>query len=412
MRNRCNKKKIIKHVFILASFFGFILWIYLFLSDVDGMQRNIFFENANDWFMDFYNVVYFSVGRNPYSWGFIPARNYLPISYLILYPFSFLYPYDINDGLTAYVARYSQLSGIAVGVFLVISFGSLFYCLYKKSKGTEFEKLGVLLALFVSGVTIFSFDRANELILAVALLCVFLMTYDSKRRVLNHIGFICLAISAAMKIYPAVFGVLLLYKKRYKDAFVTILYGIMAAFLPFFWLEGGAVQNFSLFVKAMRQYTTMKVIEDLGLLAPNIISDGLKIHNMLPYFLSAAAVLLAWRLKENWKKILMISLAIIYVTSQQGFYSLLYLFYPVVLFLDSDYNWKDWLYGFGFILMLTPLQYEIHVGPLILTQPRVANTVGMVMYICLIIEAVCVSAGELKGYLRHRNQVKELEVDR
>ena len=219
-------KHIIRKLFIVINFGLFFLWGYLLFHGIiygpDSGQRGVFFGGSDDWFMDFYNVIYFSVGKSPYSWGYSAHRPYLPLSYMILYPLTVFYSYDSLEWGVQYMSRYNQLMAIAGAVYLVISFGILFYCLYKACKNTEIEKIFILAALFCSGITIFNFDRANLIILSAALSCIFLMTYDSGNRLYRHLGFMSLAISAALKLFPALFGVVLLYKKQYKDVSLKI----------------------------------------------------------------------------------------------------------------------------------------------------------------------------------------------
>ena len=126
-----SKKNIFWFVFVLATLGAFVIWGIRFICDTEGIQSQIFFADHNDWFMDLFNPVYFSVDKSPYSWGWRPARNYLPFAYMIVYPLRWLYPYDREDAATAYEARYSQYSSIAACAFFIISFGMLFYLLYK-----------------------------------------------------------------------------------------------------------------------------------------------------------------------------------------------------------------------------------------------------------------------------------------
>ena len=94
------------YLFSILTLGLFLFWYVLFARDPNGSQSNVFFSNATDWFMDYFNTVYMTVGKSPYTWGYLPARNYLPIAYLLLYPASFLFEYDIEDVSTSYDASY------------------------------------------------------------------------------------------------------------------------------------------------------------------------------------------------------------------------------------------------------------------------------------------------------------------
>ncbi len=128
----------------------FFSWFILLLLDKNGLQRRVLFAGTNDWFMDFYNTVHFSAERKPYLWGNLADKTYLPLAYVLLYPFSLLYDYDIANWETTYGARYTQLLGICGGVYLTVSFGLLFYTLYKAftKKESEILKVSILISLF------------------------------------------------------------------------------------------------------------------------------------------------------------------------------------------------------------------------------------------------------------------------
>ena len=170
------KKKFV-WTFIFFNLFLFAIWFFLFTRDVNGIQNKLFFIDHNDWFMDFYNVVFWSVDLHPYDWGWLAARNYLPVAYLLYYPFTKLFPYSVENGDLAYEARYSQYTAIAACMVITISFMILFYCLYKAGKMDERVKIGLIAVLLLSAPTIFSFDRANMIILVAGLLFGFFLTF-------------------------------------------------------------------------------------------------------------------------------------------------------------------------------------------------------------------------------------------
>ena len=63
------------YLFSILTLGLFLFWYVLFARDPNGSQSNVFFSNATDWFMDYFNTVYMTVGKSPYTWGYLPARN-------------------------------------------------------------------------------------------------------------------------------------------------------------------------------------------------------------------------------------------------------------------------------------------------------------------------------------------------
>lgn len=74
----------------------------------------------------------------------------------------------------------------------------------------------------------------------------YLYGYNSDKTLIKHLSFICLLIAAAFKIYPTIFGFLLLKEKRWKDAVICIAYGVSIFILPIVFL--GGFSKFPLFI--------------------------------------------------------------------------------------------------------------------------------------------------------------------
>ena len=90
----------------------------------------------------------------------------------------------------------------------------------------------------LSSIFIYAYERGNLIQLTVVLSTIFLLCYNSKNKIIKEISFICLATAAALKIFPALFGILLLFDKKYKEAMRLIIYGINFTSLPFLFFEG------------------------------------------------------------------------------------------------------------------------------------------------------------------------------
>ena len=63
-------------------------------------------------------------------------------------------------------------------------------------------------------------------------------TYDNKNKILREIGLISLAIATSIKIHPVVFGLMLLFDKRWAEAKRCIIYGVLIFFVPFLCFGG------------------------------------------------------------------------------------------------------------------------------------------------------------------------------
>ena len=335
--------------------------------------------------MDFFNTLYYSIGKTPYNWGYVAARNYLPISYMLVYPFSKLFPYNTEDWPYTYLARYNSLAMVGLVVFLVASFGFLFHCLYKSAKGSEIEKFALMAAFFLNGVILYNFERANLLIVSTAFLCVYLILIDSENKIYRHVGYMSLALSAAFKIFPAIFGVILIYKKRFKDAAITLVYGVLVAFLPFFWLEGPVTTNLKLFWEALRIHGEEYADGSIGLFAKTFFYDAVPTSVAATVIFTLLPLVLAYFHRDWWKQVMLLSLSLLMPSGQMEYYCILYLFFPMVLFFNEEkHNPLHLIWIFIFIAMLSPIQFETEK----LNAMGLLNTVCVVSYAYLSIEGL------------------------
>ena len=379
------KRPIFIGIFSIGTLICFFVWFNLLCQDIEGLQRNLFFANREDWFMDFFNTLYYSIGKTPYNWGYVAARNYLPISYMLVYPFSKLFPYNTEDWPYTYLARYNSLAMVGLVVFLVASFGFLFHCLYKSAKGSEIEKFALMAAFFLNGVILYNFERANLLIVSTAFLCVYLILIDSENKIYRHVGYMSLALSAAFKIFPAIFGVILIYKKRFKDAAITLVYGVLVAFLPFFWLEGPVTTNLKLFWEALRIHGEEYADGSIGLFAKTFFYDAVPTSVAATVIFTLLPLVLAYFHRDWWKQVMLLSLALLMPSGQMEYYCILYLFFPMVLFFNEEkHNPLHLIWVFIFIAMLSPIQFETEK----LNAMGLLNTVCVVSYAYLSIEGL------------------------
>lgn len=371
-----------------------VITLLLFLQNPQGSQRSLLFPDQDDYFMDFFNTLNYTADRNPYQDGYggLVNRNYLPLAYLILYPFSRLG--DFINELPKDI-RPEQAAIIGCFIFLMISFGMFFYLMYEGKNGKRREKLLTTLACACSGLVVYNIDRANTVILAVAFLWLFLLFYRDENPFYRHLALIGLAISAALKVYPVIFGVLLLYEKRWKDAAWAVFYGIIAVFLPFLFFKEGfsAIPQliYNVQLNSKKYYGgSFSIVTNHIFDTRNIMSVGFAAAKIL----MALVIVLAWKQKVFWKQILLLICALLLSPTHSGYYCGLYLFIPLIFFLnEEEHSNLDWMYLVLFILAVSPLQFSIllpetGVFRTVFDNFMLQNMAVIVMYIALIIETL------------------------
>ena len=81
--------------------------------------------------------------------------------------------------------------------------------------------------MIVSYPVMFCLERGNILILSVVFAMFFIFFKDSDNKFIKELSYISLAMSAGIKIYPAVFGLTLIIEKKYKEALRLLFYGFI-----------------------------------------------------------------------------------------------------------------------------------------------------------------------------------------
>lgn len=94
---------------------------------------------------------------------------------------------------------------------------------------------------FLSHGNLTSIERGNVVNMTAFFVMAFLFMYRSDRRVLRELSYICLAIAAGLRIYPAIFGILLISGRDWTGVAKSMVYGIAAVILPTFALGGISV---------------------------------------------------------------------------------------------------------------------------------------------------------------------------
>lgn len=373
----------------------FAAWLTLLMSEPGGSQRGVFLVDPDDWFMDWFNVVYYSVGKRPYAWGLIEERSLPPLTFLLLYPFSRLYAYDISgwiEGESRYEARYSQLPIVAAVMIFIVSYLLLFYALSRNSRlKSDYMKIILFTVLFLSGINLFCIERGNLQVITAAAVFFYIYIFDREEapgRVMCFTGCACLAFAAAIKLFPAMMGVILLYKRRWKEAFLSFILGGALFFLPFLWMDQPFFEALGRFFTALREHAeSYMTVADFGFSVPVIISLTGMSHGALQiiaYIAAALSLGLAWLWGSSWKRMMLLSLTLVLTSGQQGYYCLMFLFLPMVLFFNEEHTVTDAVYAIIFAVVLSPLQRTIYIDGVAVSSKAIINFTLLALYLTLL----------------------------
>ena len=222
-------------VFIILMACSIAFSIILLIKTNGACLDMIVSGGGNDGYMDFFNHI--SYVREPKNVYFSSADAcFPPFIYFMYLGFSKILPKDATTMRDAsQISYHAMLLYVCYCVILAVY---LFYSVYKLAKKSIEWSLGMTLLIMLSNTFIFGvLERGNSALIV----CIFLMRAMELRergdRISREKALILIAVSAGIKIYPAVFGLLYLAEKRWKEAGRLIVYGLLFFFVPFAFLE-------------------------------------------------------------------------------------------------------------------------------------------------------------------------------
>lgn len=361
-----TREKKIKHIglFVVIGFAFSVFYHYwkgVYLGK--GYPKNTFLFKPEDRWNDFFNVYRHSVGLSPYLTEDAVPRNYFPFSYVVSWPFTLLKP------------AFS---------FFVFTAGSLAFLLRAAWKNLlQEDRYDTVLAVFafvlLSYPVLFLLDRGNFEIVVFALLYLFVYLYRAGR---DLPAVACLAGATAMKLFPAVFFVLLLADRKYRKTAYFFLAVAALSLGSLFSFGGGFAEN----VRALGQNLavaqssldtsipsvqhSLNVFALVKVTAGRLIKAG-PVHDVLNAFLAfkvyfAFSLLLfgftAWYVakveKLYWKKVALLVFVMLLLPQISFDYRLIHIFIPLYLFINAEpCDRDDPHYATLFALLLIPKDY-------------------------------------------------------
>ena len=219
----------------------------------------------------------------------------------------------------------------------------------------EFSEMSFGLAAMVisSYGMLWAYERGNIIIVTVTCSMIFVFFYDSQNGYVQEIALIALAISAALKVYPALFGIILLYNKQYKKAIRTLIYGVCCFGLPVFVFKEG-LTGIRLFFEILMTHTeveTLRLAAEGFSLTQILSSVILQIQQwtnfgvnepilieLLPkisMIVSGLLLLVGFRLRNKWQQALVCVVSMLFY-SYQANYALAFLLIPLLVMIKEE----------------------------------------------------------------------------
>lgn len=365
--------------FILTPLVLLFLYFFIFPSTIPRFCQSMILFDKGEWLLsDFFFTLRSLLDGDPYG----NLEIYMPLTYLILYPFSQLYDYGsltVEHDRVFLNECWSVPVGMVSYMFLLLIMSLLFWhSLTKLNRKNGLTNWSFVLLLF-SSIFIFSIERGNLIILSAACINYFFAYHEDadKKKVL--FALFSLVIATILKIYPAIFGLLLLKEKRYKDILFCIAIGIPLVFLPYLAFQGG-LANIPVHlsnITNMQVEFSYKWDYFFGIpKIANILYYSVLITSPTYHFLGSflgilnlllvlLTIIIVYVGKEQyWKNAMLLACALILYPTNSGFYCGLYFFPVFCIFMGSEGK-NDRLYSLFTLLscvIFNPFQVAVLDG--------------------------------------------------
>lgn len=385
----------IQSVVTLGFVFTFVMILVGIINQDSAITFAFSWPDQGDAFMDFFNPMHTVLNGNYSEAGHYTdiKSTYPPIIKGILWLFAQILPKNMQ------ILGAKAIRSTTVGILIaVISFMLCYFILYALFKGftNKKSKLVPLFALFSSPM-IFLLDRGNTLFFVLVLCALFVAGYRSKNPLMRHLSYACLGLAAAIKIYPAILGLLVLREKKWKDTLWCLGYGAAFCIVPFFII---GIDELLLYVRnvtssfdknsAGERYWLIDYTHVLTNVCDFLGSKaiGATLAKITLYPFTVLLALCAVLSKQRWKAVLAVMLIQILFPGFSVYYCAALLAIPLMLLIGSEEKRKiDYVYAALLVLALVPLQFLC--GALGVSQEQiwqVGGLAGLAASIVLIVD--------------------------
>ena len=247
--------------------------------------------------------------------------------------------------------------------FLLIFFGCILFAFFKVLDGKlsqlqSAERIILPIALMFTGPFLYWVSKGNLIFISLVCCYFYLIGYDNDNRVIRMVSYLLLAIAAGISFYPIIF-VVLSAEKRKKETVVPAVTSILFWGLPYIKYGG---HEFTASIKAvlfgveLPQYEGKANYSFLSIM--NSISDVLwkrDVNKIVIFLLGMAVCTLIFIMgREKWQRIFACSLFLIMFSQPCPYHNLLFMYLPLLFFLEDERQNGDGIYLFGFIIIFIP----------------------------------------------------------
>ena len=344
--------------FLLWTACGFLVFITCAVLHGELVFLGIFHRGASSVFADFFQSVQDAArGRAVYSERHV---IYPPLANALFYLISRVMP---RAYLAADAAHFGNYPAVILAFCLFLTLGFSLVAALLASEPHAGLSLPFAIVTVASLPMLFLLERGNLALYSLAALLLFVKGFYSDRRVRREVGLFALGVATALKIYPILFGLVLIKERKWDEFLRVMLYSALLFLLPSFFFggpfycAGWLVQNTLQYSEhAARNVLFWLGAWGVGAGVARAVLYGAMVMLLLLLFCCACA------LREHYKTWALIAAVLLCIPSVFSAYNWV-LFLPALLslFRSERLNFRTvlWLFLMGapfFLYLPKPLQ--------------------------------------------------------
>ena len=314
------------------------------------------YHDRNDIFMDYFNSIFDSMD-GAYT---IHHVMYPPLITLLYGTIgnNMHFEKPIHDGFDIRDTYVGLQSYLIIVLFSI----ALYYLAYVTITKRDEKKIMLFPMILLSYPFLFSIMRGNNIIIPAALLFFFIVLSGSDNRYKKYLSYVILAIIACFKVYPAIFGLMILRNHGLKESLICLSICAAILIVPFAWTDGNILMMIENATTGITRSDGNPVINinDLCvlLLGANTVSN--KISTVLVFILYGivAAISVLFKDMKKWEFTGLLASCCVIGLGTSAAYTFIFMIVPLVLFLmeEKDYTIINvlFIYLFTIILMVFP----------------------------------------------------------
>ena len=383
--------------------------------------RVLLHPDKTDVFMDFFNSIQY--GLKPYE-NKVIYPPFINLLYAALGRMTL-----IGVSHDPYGLRLTQIGALVyllVTIVTVLFYSISCFCAY----GKRWKSILFIFVTLLSAPFLYALERGNSVLLTVVLILVFLTQYRSGKKTYRYLSYVALGLAAGIKISPALFGLLLIRERRWKEAVVALGVGAVTFFLPFIFLDGNLMtlldnirKTTALFQGTVESGTELKFIgQGVYLNIQNtfrFLSRLFNVNfdimgnyiNLVVLAIGLAEVLLS-KYVHRWQVLFILSALLVITPGFSGIYNGVFMVVPLLYFLKNRLrlNGKNILWCIGFLAVFIPW-INLRVGIFSFSgndiYPMNISTAieSMALLIMTISIEIKVADSLIRGYFQQRKRV-------